>query len=43
MIIELLITNSQFKNKLQDLSSKAADTTNKTVDKLNPNGKSVNY
>ena len=30
------LPNSQFKNKLQDLSNKAADTTNRTVDRIAP-------
>lgn len=30
------LPNSSFKNKLQDLSNKANDTTNRTVDKLRP-------
>ena len=30
------LPNSSFKSKLQDLSNKAADTTNRTVDRITP-------
>ena len=35
------LPNSQFKNKLQDLSNKAADTTNRTVDRIAPAAKTA--
>ena len=35
------LPNSSFKSKLQDLSNKAADTTNRTVDRIAPAAKTA--
>ena len=35
------LPNSSFKSKLQDLSNKAADTANKTVDRITPAAQTV--